>query len=112
MKQFKRSQNKPKNIIINGEEYPAIFTLGAMADIEEKTGIPYAKLFNRMAEGEGTIKEQAALVWACLQAGGTKVEFDDLVNSLDINQFADVLTQIMNIIGEQTPEAGEQLKNV
>ncbi len=110
-KRFIKSQHEPKMITIRGEEYPAIFTMAAMADIEEQTGTPYAVFFERLANNESTIKDQIALVCACLRAGGTEVTPADLMESLDIlSDFPAVLTQIVDMLGGQVPE-GDGEKN-
>lgn len=98
-------------ITICGEEYPAIFSMAAMAEVEEETGTPYAVFFDKMAKNEGTIKDQIALVCACLRAGGTEVTSAELMDSLDIlNDFPAVLTQIVAMVGGQVPE-GDGEKN-
>lgn len=110
-KRFIKSQHEPKMITICGEEYPAIFSMSAMADIEEQTGIPYAVFFEKLASGESSIKNQVAMVCACLKAGGTEVTPEDLMDSLDIIQdFPAVLTQIVAMVGGQVPE-GDGEKN-
>lgn len=111
MKKFIKSQHEPQMVNICGEEYPAIFSMAAMAQVEEETGVPYAVFFDKMAKGEGTIREQAALVCACLTAGGTEVTTDELLDSLDIiNDFPAVLTQIVTMVGGQIPEGDEPKK--
>lgn len=110
-KRFIKSQHEPKMITICGEEYPAIFSMAAMAEVEEATGTPYAVFFDKMAKNEGTIKDQVALVCACLRAGGTEVTAADLMDSMDIiNDFPDVLSQIVKMMGGQVPE-GDGEKN-
>lgn len=111
-KRFIKSQHEPKMITICGEEYPAIFSMAAMADVEEQTNTPYAVFFDRMSKNEGTIKDQIALVCACLKAGGTEVTPAELMESLDIlNDFPSVLTQIVEMMGGQVPE-GDGEKNL
>lgn len=110
-KRFIKSQHEPKMITICGEEYPAIFSMAAMAEVEEATGTPYAVFFDRMAKAESTIKDQIVLVCACLRAGGTEVTPDELMESLDIiNDFPSVLTQVVAMVGGQVPE-GDGEKN-
>ena len=110
-KRFIKSQHEPKMITICGEEYPAIFSMSAMADIEEQTGIPYAVFFDKLAKNESTIKDQVTMVCACLKAGGTEVTAEDLMDSLDIiHDFPAVLTQIVSMVGDQVPE-GDGEKN-
>lgn len=110
-KRFIKSQHEPKMITICGEEYPAIFSMAAMAEVEEETGTPYAVFFDKMAKNEGTIKDQIALVCACLRAGGTEVTSAELMDSLDIlNDFPAVLTQIVAMVGGQVPD-GDGEKN-
>lgn len=105
LKRFVKSQHEPRMIKIQGHSYPAMFTMAAMADVEEMTGLPYAVFFDRLTKNEGTIKEQASLICACLRAGGTEVDVDDLMESLDIlNDFPDVLTQIVALVSGQIPE--------
>lgn len=112
MKQFKRAQIEPQTVTICGEEYPALFSLSAMADIEEQTGVPYTVLFTRMAEQQGTVKDQITIIWACLRAGGTEVDIEDLTASLDINELANALIQIMGLIDTQTPDGDGEAKNL
>ena len=107
-KRFIKSQHEPKMITICGEEYPAIFTMSAMAEVEEETGIPYAAFFEKIANSSSTVKDQVALVCACLRAGGTEVTAADLMDSLDIiNDFPPVLMQIITMVGGQVPEGSE-----
>ena len=103
-KRFIKSQHEPKMITIRGEEYPALFSMGAMAEVEELTGLPYAVFFEKIANNESTIKQQAALVYACLRAGGTEVTMDDLMGLDLIKDFPAILTQIVALVGEQVPE--------
>lgn len=103
-KRFIKSQHEPKMITICGEEYPAIFSMGAMAEVEEMTGTPYAVFFEKLSKNEGSIKDQVALVCACLRAGGTEVAADDLMSLDLINEFPAVLTQIVSMVGDQVPE--------
>ena len=110
-KRFIKSQHEPKMITICGEEYPAIFNMAAMADLEEQTGTPYAVFFEKIAKNESTIKDQVALVCACLRAGGTEITAEDLMDSLDIlTEFPAVLSQIVEVVGGQVPE-GDGEKN-
>ncbi|MBQ6536985.1 MAG: hypothetical protein IJI40_09450 [Firmicutes bacterium] len=110
-KRFVKSQHEPKMIDIQGHKYPALFSMAAMAEVEELTGVPYAVFFDKLAKNEGTIKEQAALICACLKAGGTEVTLDEIMDSLDlINDFPAVLTQIVELVSKQAPE-GEEGKN-
>lgn len=104
-KRFIKSQHEPRMITIQGEEYPAIFSMAALAAVEEQTGVPYAVFFSKLANNEGSIKEQAILICACLNAGGTEVAVEDLMDSLDvINDFPDVLAQTVAIVSGQVPE--------
>lgn len=103
-KRFIKSQHEPRLITICGEEYPAIFSMGAMAEVEEMTGTPYAVFFEKLSKNEGSIKDQVALVCACLRAGGTEVAADDLMSLDLINEFPAVLTQIVSMVGDQVPE--------
>ena len=106
-----KSQHEPKLITICGEEYPAIFSMAAMAEVEETTGTPYAVFFEKLANNEGTIKDQIALVCACLRAGGTEVTPEDLMSLDLIHDFPAVLTQIVSLVGEQVPEGeGKNVK--
>lgn len=110
-KRFIKSQHEPKMITICGEEYPAIFSMEAMAEIEEQTNTPYGVFFDKMTKNECTIKDQIALVCACLKAGGTEVTSDELMSSLDFfKDFPAVLTQIVEMMGGQVPE-GDGEKN-
>lgn len=111
-KRFIKSQHEPKMITICGEEYPALFSMAAMAEVEEQTGTPYAVFFDKLAKNEGTIKEQAIFICACLKAGGTEVTVKELMESLDvINDFPDVLMQIVAMVGGQIPEGENKEKN-
>ena len=111
MKRFIKSQHEPRMVTICGEEYPAIFSMAAMAEVEEQTGTPYAVFFEKMAKSEGTIKDQVALVYACLKAGGTEVTMEDLMTLDLVNDFPSVLGQIVALVGDQAPEGdGKNVK--
>lgn len=105
MKRFIKSQHEPKMITICGEEYPAIFSMAALAAVEEQVGIPYTQFFEKLSKNECTIKEHAALVCACLNAGGTEVTVEELMDSLNVlTDFPAVIAQVIALVGEQTPE--------
>ena len=64
-----------------------------------------------MAKSEGTIKDQVALVYACLKAGGTEVTIEDLMTLDLVNDFPSVLGQIVALVGDQVPEGdGKNVK--
>lgn len=111
-KRFVKSQNEPKMITIQGEEYPALFSMAAMAEVEELSGTPYGVYFNKLAANETGIKDQLFLIAACLHGGGTEVTVEDLMESLDFaHDFPAVLTQVMELVTIQTPEGDESAKN-
>ena len=104
MKRFIKSQHEPRMITICGEEYPAIFSMAAMAEVEEQVGTPYPVVFDRMINNESTVKDQVALVYACLKAGGTEVTIEDLMGLNVVNDFPSVLSQIVALVSDQVPE--------
>ena len=111
MKRFIKSHHEPRVITIHGEEYPAIFSMAALAAVEEQAGIPYAAFFEKLGKNECTAREQAIFICACLNAGGTEVTVDDLIDSLDIQDFVDVLAAVAAMVGDQTPEGdGKNVK--
>ena len=110
-KRFVKSQNEPKMITIQGEEYPALFSMAAMAEVEELSGLPYGVYFNKLAANETRLKDQLFLVVACLHGGGTEVTLEDLMESLDFaHDFPAVLSQVIEMATIQAPEGDENAK--
>ena len=100
---FVKSAAEPRPIKICGKEYPALLSMSAMAEIEEQTGMPYGKFFDKMGRSEATAKEQVAMACACLRAGGTEVKAEDLMG-LDLVVFGDVMNQLYDLVYAQMPE--------
>lgn len=104
---FVKSAAEPRLIKICGKEYPAILSMSAMAEIEEQTGKPYSAFFDAQARGETTVKEQIALICACLHAGGTEVKAEDLMG-LHLQEFANIMNQLYDLVENQMPEGDEK----
>lgn len=108
-KRFKRPE--PKKVKIQDEEYPVLFSLAALETMESELDVPFVKFFDDMAKGNVTPRQQAVFLRACMNAGGTEVTTEELLEGLSYVDFADVLSQLLPAVSEQMPEAEEDAKN-
>ena len=104
-KRFKRAQIAPQTINIQGEDYPVAFTLAALEAVETETDMPFMSFFTLMAEGKATPRQQVQFLRICLNAGGTEVSTEELLESLSLGDFAGAMQQISTVLTEQMPEA-------
>lgn len=105
-KRFVKSNHEPKMIAIQGKEYPALFSMSALAEVEDLTDTPYLLYFDKLSKNECRLRDQIALIVACLHAGGTEVTIDDLMESMDLMQdLPAVLNQVVEMVGNQIPES-------
>lgn len=107
-KKFSKKSIEPRPITIRGEEYPAMLSMAAMAEIEDETGQPFTAFFAKLSRNESTVREQLLFICACLHAGGTEVTMDDLFSLDALSDFPDVLNQIIGITNDQAPEGDEK----
>lgn len=111
------------DIVIAGNTYPAIFNYRAIIELEALTSTSHShtltKLENYDDEGvyqsglnSGPIAagEVAALVFGMLIAGGVKVAYVDLINSIGLDEQANLIKQAKSIIEAQRMPESKNVK--
>lgn len=109
-KKFSRKQIEPQMIKICGEEYPAICSMAAIDEMEDALGKPFGNIVNELSGGSFTVKQICIVAGACLRAGGTDVMDADLLASIDLGNYLELITQITMVIAKGLPDA--EPKNV
>ena len=98
-----KSQHEPRMATLDGEKYPIMLTMNALAEIEEEANMPFAAFFDKIATGQGTLKDQVILLLACLHGGGTDISEEELM-ALDFT--ADIMplwALVTDMVAEQAP---------
>ena len=79
---FEKSRLKPLQLELGGIKYPVRVTFNAMADFEERFGIPYAEIIPKITGQDLNIKDLQFVLFTLLKNGGVEVALEDL-NSVD-----------------------------
>lgn len=113
---------KPGVLTINGVDYPAIYTFGALAIMEDELGDHFtevpARITGKLRRNEAgeieldqsnrlSARETAIVLSAMIRAAGGSMQPQEVLNSLPVSQIDSVTMQAMDIMMEQMPEPGE-----
>ena len=111
---FEKSRLEPIKIKVNGVLYPARINFNAMAELEEKLGMPFFEVINKFSGENFSARETQAVLYAMLIGGGVKVKMEDLDDAdfpADIvSVMSDVLwaaNAVVTEIEEQKEDNGE-----
>lgn len=98
MVEFKKSALKIRKMSIDGEEYPAIFSFAAIAEIEEKLKRPHAIFMDELANNTFSMPDFVTVLCCCLRAGGTEVEEADIMGSLTYADYTPLVNQLVDVL--------------
>jgi hypothetical protein len=94
------------SIELDYQERFASFTLGAMCDFKEETGVEITSLGSNM-----TPAQIRAFLWACLRVHDKSITLEEVGDLISVDDLATIVERLMSLAGASSPEPGDEVKN-
>lgn len=108
---FIKRETQAHELEIAGNKYPAIYSMQAIAHMEDYTATHHSWSQERLALDMPTAKEIVGFCYGMLAAAGVTVEADDIAASVSPADIPELVKQIKAIVADQKAEPIKQSKN-
>lgn len=78
---FEKSKLEPVQLNLEGVEYPIKLTFNAMAEFEEKFGLTYAEVLDKITAQDLNAEELQFVLYTLLKNGGVDLTLEDVAQS-------------------------------
>lgn len=95
----------------NGRLYPAIFDMRAMAYVEKAVGTGHLAFAQKLVDNTYTLNELAALATAMHRSAGVKVNEEQILQTLNFQNYMDIGAQLIDAMINKLPRDGGAGKN-
>lgn len=108
---FIKRESQSHVLKVAGAEYPAIYSMQAIAHLEEYTETHHLFTQQRLEMDVLTAKEVIGYCYGMMAAAGVEVDVNELAASISPADSADLIEQIKKIVTDQKSEPIKETKN-